>query len=207
MTTLPLLTIPVGQHVLVRLERLSALPATVVADDGDELTLVLAASEPDLPALGEVVVEWAAGLGYRRCAGELLEAGERSELLRLRLVSGPELVHSRRWPRVEAVLPVRVDMVDEPGHGGPTTTVNIGAGGLLMSDPWRLRVGAGIRVSVDLFGGGEPPVKALGQVVHAARVDHKGVRFDDISPEGRERIERFVRSHERERVESGIFRF
>jgi hypothetical protein len=207
MTTLPILTIPVGQHVLVRLDGAEALPATVVTVAGDELTLVLAAPSESLPdASGGPVIEWAAGLGYRRCVGELLEGGVRSELLRIRLVSGPELVHSRRWPRVEAVLGVHVTLVDEPGSGGRTTTVNVGGGGILMQDPWRLRVGAGLRVEIDL-GDGEPPVKALGQVVREARADQKGVRFDDITDVDRGRLERFVRAHERERVESGIFRF
>jgi PilZ domain len=208
MTTLPLLTIPVGQHVLVRVDGAAVLPATVVAVTDDELTLVLAASEPGLAAVSGLptTVEWAAGLGHRRCAGELLAGGDRSELLRVRLQDGAELVHRRRWSRVEAVLPILVTLVDDPGAGGRTTTVDVGGGGILMNDPWRLRLGAGLWVDIEL-GGDERPVRAFGQIVGEARADQKGVRFDDISPEDRDRLVRSVGERERDRVESGIFRF
>ena len=207
MTTVPLHTIPVGQHVIIRLDG-SALPATVVGSDGSELTFVLAAPTDRVPGHGggEAAIEWSAGLGYRRCIGEVLERGDASELLRVKLITGPELVRSRRWPRVESVLGVTVALIDEPGSGGRTTTIDVGGGGILMNDPWRLRIGTGLRIAVDLGDGG-PPVRALGQVVRQARADQTGVRFDDITDADRERLVRYVRDHERLRVESGIFRF
>jgi hypothetical protein len=187
---------------MLRVPGRTAVPATVVDIQSSTMTAVLA-RPGGLHAWegAELFVEWAAGVGFRRCSGRLLpvELG-RSELAVVTLAGRPELVHRRRWSRVDVVRPVWIELVDEPLSGGETTTVNIGAGGILFTDPWRLRVGAVLSVSLEM-GDELPAVRAIGQVVRQARPDQKGMRFDDITSEDRARLVQLVYEHERELIE------
>jgi PilZ domain-containing protein len=195
-------TLPLGQHVVVRLPDAGALPATVVAADGELLTLILPVADERLNELGgtEITVEWTYGLGYRRCAGTVRPGSGRRELLNVALSGDVVCVQRRRWARTDAVLPVRVSLVDQPGAGWDTTTVNVSGGGLLLDDPWRLRVGVDLWLELELDPA-EPGIRALAQVVRRAEVRRTGVRFVDVLPEDEERIVRYVDGIERARLE------
>jgi PilZ domain len=195
-------TLTLGQHVVVRLDGAPAVPATVVAAEGSRLTLVRAVLDEGTPPTpgAEVKIEWTAGADVRRYAGCVVQARERHEELRVELTGSVDVESRRRWSRVDAVLRVEVAGVDEPGVGGPTETVNVSAGGVLLHDRWSLRVGSDVWLDLDLDDGGAP-VRVLGQIVRKAPVALKGVRFDDVSAADRERLVRFVAECERELTE------
>lgn len=184
-----------GTHVSVRLPHVGAMPATVEVAEGDTLVLVLAVHEPRVARLGgsAVSVEVTGGRGIHRYRGTLALQAGRPELLRVTLDGGSERIQRRDWARIEAVVPVKVEGIDEP-IGGETTTRNMSGGGVLVHDLWHLPLGTDVRVEIEVEPGA--PVRALGRVVREAGPDLKGIRFDDLSREDEERLLRFVRARE-----------
>jgi PilZ domain len=96
---------------------------------------------------------------------------------------------------VDAVVPVRVQGIDED-IGGETTTFNLSGGGVLVKDIWGLPLGLDVRLEL-MAEPGKPPIRALGRVVREAAKDQKGVRIDDIGRDDEERLVRLVRDRER----------
>jgi hypothetical protein len=205
MAVAPAATPPVasGTHVTLRLPHVGALPATVEAAEPGALVVVLAVTDNRVQRLGgvEISLEATTPRGIQRFTGSLGLVPGRSELLRIVLTGEPERIQRRDWARIDAVVPVVVQGIDEP-LGGATNTLNVSGGGVLIQDPWRLPLGLDVRVELEVAHG-QPPVRALGRVVRAAATDQKGIRIDDLARDDEDRLIKFVRERERAALRMG----
>ena len=192
------INLPVGQKVSVRLPYVGALPATVEAASGTSLTVALAVPDSRINRLdgSEVAVESTSARGIQRFGGRLVLRG-RSDVFEIHVGGDMERIQRREWARVGTVVPIRVELVDEPDlGGGETSTLNLSGGGVLIRDLWRLPLGVDARVEI-VLDPAQPPIRALARVVRDAGPDRKGLRFDDIEPQDSERLMRYVRERER----------
>ncbi len=185
-----------GQHVVVRLEHIGALPATVEKSSAGMLTVVLAVKDDRVRRLKgtEVAVEATTGRGIQRFTGEL--RSDDDSVLTLAMAGDVERVQRRDWVRVSAALPVTVRGIGE-SVGGETTTVDVSGNGLLIADPFRLPLGLDVRVDIGLPDD-EPPVRVLGRVVREAADGQKGIRIDSLGRAEEDRMIRFIRERERQ---------
>jgi c-di-GMP-binding flagellar brake protein YcgR len=186
-----------GQHVSLELPHVGGLPATVEAVEPGGIVVVLTVPDPRAARLTgrEVSVEAITARGIQRYTGQLQATGG-SDRFRVAIAREAERIQRREWARIEAVVPVRVLPIGEPG-GGETTTSNVSGGGCLIRDTWSLPLGIDVRVELEVVPGGAP-VRALGRVVRAADAEHKGIRFDDLAREDEDRLIRFIRDRERQ---------
>src|SRR5690349_21455634 len=109
------ISLPAGQKVTLRLPYVGALPATVEASSGATLTVALAVPDPRLKRLdgGEVAVESTSARGIQRFSGRLALRG-RADVFDIVVGGDMERIQRREWARVGTVVPVRVQLVDEP---------------------------------------------------------------------------------------------
>jgi c-di-GMP-binding flagellar brake protein YcgR len=186
-----------GLHVQLRLPHSIVLPATIDSMAGGTIVAVLAVADTRVQRLAgsEVTVEWVTGRGIQRMLGRLEPDHGRSEVVRVSVHGDVERIQRREWARIPAVVPVRVNGIDEK-IGGDTNTLNVSGGGVLVKDLWRLPLGLDVRIELEAEPG-KPPIRALGRVVREAARDEKGIRIDDISRDDEERLVRFVRERER----------
>jgi hypothetical protein len=190
-------SIPSGEHVHLSLPHVGLLPATVSSVEPGAIILVLTVKDPRVKRLvgGEVAVEYKTGRGIQRFGG-ILEVDDRSpEQLRVVTFGEAERIQRREWARVDTILPITVQAIDEP-LGGETTTLNISGGGVLVCDKWEMPLGTDVRLEL-LADAKEPPIKAMGRVVRVAGKAEKGIRIDSIAREDEERLVRLVRERER----------
>jgi hypothetical protein len=196
-TTSPAPPLPAGQHISLVLPHVGGLPATVEATEPGAVVVVLAVADSRAARLvgREVSVESVTGRGIARFTGRLAVVPGSSERFRVVIAGEAERIQRREWARIEAVVPVKVLPISEPG-GGATLTSNVSGGGILITDPWNLPIGTDVRVELEVAPDGAP-VRALGRVVRVADQEHKGIRFDDLSREDEDRLIRFIRDRER----------
>jgi hypothetical protein len=189
-------SLPTGQHVSLVLPHVGGLPATVEAIEPGAIVVVLTVPDPRAARLAgrEVSIEAITGRGIQRFTG-LLQLTPGSDWLRVVIAGEAERIQRRDWARIEAVVPVKVLPIGEPG-GGATTTTNVSGGGCLVRDIWNLPLGTDVRIELEVAPG-SPPVRALGRVVRAADAEHKGIRFDDLAREDEDRLIKWIRDRER----------
>ncbi len=173
------------------------LPATVSSVEANAIVLVLTIKDPRVHRLvgGEVAVEYKSGRGIQRFGGILEVDDGRPDLLRVVTFGEAERIQRREWARVDTILPITVTAIDEP-LGGPTTTLNVSGGGVLVSDKWDMPLGTDVRIELQADPK-DPPIRAMGRVVRIAGKDEKGIRIDSIAREDEERLVRLVRERER----------
>jgi PilZ domain len=190
----PAPSIPSGEHVQLSLPHVGLLPATVSGVEAGAIVLVLAVKDARVQRLAgtEVAVEYKTGRGIQRYGGILqIDSGE---TLRVVMQGEAERIQRREWARVDTILPIKVQGIDEP-VGGETQTLNISGGGVLVKDKWNMPLGIDVRIELQAEPGAEP-IRALGRVVRVAGTEEKGVRIDSISREDEERLVRLVRERE-----------
>jgi PilZ domain len=190
--------ISAGQHVQLRMQHIGTLPATVDSMAQATLAVVLAVPDARVKRLAgtEVTVEWTTGRGIQRLLGSLeVRPTDGSDVARIAVHGDVERIQRREWARVEAIVPVHVQGVDE-AIGGETSTLNVSGGGVLVKDLWRMPLGLDVRLEIEVEPGA-PRISALGRIVREAATDQKGVRIDDISSDDEARLVRFVRERER----------
>jgi len=196
----PKVNLPDGQKVSVRLPYVGALPATVEATAGGRVTVALAIPDNRVLRLAgsEVAVESTSARGIQRFNGRLVLSG-RADVFDVEIGGDCERIQRREWARVGTVIPIRVELVDEPDvevGTGETQTLNLSGGGVLIRDPWHLPLGVDTRLEITIEPS-QPPVRALARVVRDAGPERKGLRFDDIEPQDSGRLMRYVRERER----------
>jgi len=194
------ISLPAGQKVTLRLPYVGALPATVEAATGTTLTVALAVPDTRINRLdgSEVAVESTSARGIQRFGGRIVLRG-RSDIFDIEVGGDMERIQRREWARVGTVIPIRVELVDEPDvavGSGETQTLNLSGGGVLIRDPWHLPLGVDARLEITIEAS-QPPVRALARVVRDAGPERRGLRFDDIDPQDSERLMRYVRERER----------
>jgi hypothetical protein len=192
----PAPSIPSGEHVHLSLPHVGLLPATVAAVEPGAIVLVLMVKDSRVSRLagGEVAVEYKTRRGIQRFGGILQCDDSRPDQLRVVTYGEAERIQRREWARVDTILPISVQGVDEQ-IGGDTTTLNISGGGVLVSDKWNLPLGLDVRIELQADPKGLP-IKAMGRVVRVAGKNEKGIRIDSIAREDEERLVRLVRERE-----------
>ncbi len=195
--TAPAPAIPSGEHVHLSLPHVGLLPATVSSVEPGAIVLVLTVKDPRVQRLvgGEVAVEYKSGRGIQRFGGILEVDDKQPDQLRVVTYGEAERIQRREWARVDTILPISVQGVDEP-IGGDTTTLNISGGGVLVSDKWEMPLGTDVRIELHADAK-EQPIRAMGRVVRVAGKDEKGIRIDSIAREDEERLVKLVRERER----------
>jgi hypothetical protein len=183
-----------GQHVIVRMIHVGAMPATVERVDGAALSVALAVKEDRLKRLigHDIAVEVLSGRGIYRHTGTL--KADDNSVLRIEL-TGVERIQRREFVRVPAHVTDGVRGVDQP-LGGETVTLDISGGGIRISDPWTLPLGLEVRVELFLPEG--ESVRALGRVVRAAAENEKGIAIESLARADEDRMIRFIRERERQ---------
>ena len=186
------------QHVVLHLgDNDEMVPARVDETSSDSLTLVLSAP-PEVPVDGHAVVEYTTPRGVHRVSGDI--EGEPSQtdsgILRLRRDGADFVLQRRNHVRVDAVVPAQVTINDPERGVARTTTLNVSGGGLLLTDPLKMRPNTIVDIELTLSPA-DPPVKARGKVVREADDDRKGVEILEISDADRQRLVRFVTEQER----------
>jgi c-di-GMP-binding flagellar brake protein YcgR len=187
-----------GEQVSVVLPHVGGLPATVEANTGSAVKLVLAVPDDRVKRLGgeEVSIEKTTARGVQRFNGTLAVGGEKGELLTVSLEGDAERVQRRNFVRIDAVVPIKIISLEKGVTAGATTTLNVSGSGVLVKDKWRLPLGVDVRLEITLEEGAEP-IRALGRVVRFSAEDEKGIRIDDMSRTDEDRMIKFIRERER----------
>jgi c-di-GMP-binding flagellar brake protein YcgR len=201
--SIPAPPVATGTHVMLRLPHVGALPAPVEASLPGALVVVLSVVDNRVARLAgqEVAVEATTARGIQRFTGALQLTPGRAELLHIAVQGEGERIQRREWARVEAVVPVTVQGIEEK-IGGTTTTLNVSGGGILVADPWRLPLGLDVRIEIQPAADAAP-IRALGRVVREAATDQTGIRIDDMSREDEDRLIKFIRERERAALRTG----
>lgn len=198
MAVSPPVTLPAGRKVSVRLPYVGALPATVEDSGPGTITVALAVPDKRVSRLdgSEATVESTTERGIQRFTGRVVLQG-RSDVFQVVLGGEAERIQRREWARVAVVLPIRVEVINEPDIvAGDTSTLNLSGGGVLIRDLWRLPLGLDVKLEL-LVDPDAPPIRALARVVRDGGPERRGLRFEDLSAQDSERLMRFVREKER----------
>ena len=177
---------------------IGTLPATVEASEADKLLVTLAVADPRVKRLGgtEVSVESTTERGIQRFTGTLI-LHPRPELLEIAVTGEAERIQRREWARVGATVPVHVKALgDGIKTEGPTSSLNISGGGILIKDTWHMPLGLDVRLEI-VIDPDQPPIKALARVIREVGHEQKGLRFEDLARDDSERLMKFVRERER----------
>ena len=120
------------------------------------------------------------------------------------------VAQKRNWVRVDIALPVHfqyLDRDDDSTYQG--LTVDISAGGILLSSAYQCH--AGEKLKVDLFLTDKTKVSLVARVVRAFDKEQKALHgylvaleFEDITEIQRDRIFKFVFEKQRENIRKGL---
>jgi hypothetical protein len=113
-----------------------------------------------------------------------------ASLVRFRADGDPEIIQRRQFVRVHASREVTVDSA--PLHAPRATqTVDLSGGGMLLSGASHLSIGDLVRFEVR-FGESESPAEGVARVVRIDGNGRRGLRFEAIDEEDRQRLIRYV---------------
>jgi c-di-GMP-binding flagellar brake protein YcgR len=177
-------------------------PVRVFERDQDELMLVLLFNadnghSPDGDEIAAehvepLLLEYASGHGLVRFRGEAVL--EDHDLVRFHAVEGPEVLQRREFVRVEASQPVMV--ATDEGPQVDAHTVDVSGGGLLLTGLDALEIDTPVRFKLHLHTG-EAPIEGNARVVRTSADGKRGVVFEEISRQDRQRLIRFVFDRQR----------
>ncbi len=186
-----------AQHVVLRLpDGDTELPAQVDDASEESVTLLLSALPSEVVAQlrhSPAVVEYTTPLGVYRLSGEIAGTGDDPEVVRLRRDGHDDVVQRRDFVRVDAVVPLQVNL---PGAAAKTTTLNVSGGGLLVQDPVGLEPGTRVDLNLELAHG-SAPVRATARVIREVAPGETALQIEGIATEDRERLVRYVTERER----------
>ena len=165
------------------------LPVQTYEHD-DEVVLVVL-TEVEQPPVGEesdATLEYTSVRGIIRLHGEAVFRD--ASLVHFRADGDPEVIQRRQFVRVHASREVTID---SPPLYAPRAshTVDISGGGMLLSDAHHLRIGDIVRFEFR-FGENEPPAEGVARVVRIDSGGRRGLRFESINEEDRQRLIRYV---------------
>jgi hypothetical protein len=162
------------------------VPVRVFERGSDVLMLVTllsedtgVAPEPVEPAL----LEYSSAQGLVRLRGEA--ELEQRDLIRFHPVQPPEVLQRREFVRIDSPQPVVVD------GSVSTHCVDISGGGMLLRGLEHLIEGQRVRFSLEL-GGSEPPIRGGARVVRASDEGQRGLVFDALTANERQRLIHFI---------------
>jgi hypothetical protein len=155
-----------------------------------EVVLVVLTELPE-PHVGEesdATLEYTSVRGIIRLHGEAVF--QDSSLVRFRAAGDPEVIQRREFVRVHASHEAIID--GPPLHAPRSTqTVDVSGGGMLLSGAGHLKIGDVVRFEIR-FGDNEPPAEGVARVVRADGNDRRGLRFEAIDEDDRQRLIRYV---------------
>ena len=172
-------------------------PVQVGDREGDVLMLVLMTKhdQQDTPQGSDpLVLECTSEHGVVRFAGHAVL--EESDLVRFRVDDPPEVEQRREFVRVVAPRQVVLAVLGE-GMIDRAYSLDLSGGGMLLSGPDSLKIGDHIRFRLQLDSG-SPAIKGRGRVVRCAGEAQRGIVFEDIDPQDRDRLIRFIFQRQRE---------
>jgi hypothetical protein len=173
------------------------MPVRVYDRHPDVLTLVLMLDDGqrlEAQRLEPLSLEYASAQGLVRFQGRGVL--EERDLVSFEVATEPEVLQRRDFVRVEAVQPVV--LVTEDGNVlMDTHALDISGGGMLLTGPETLEVGAVVRFSLRLGAAGAS-VDGLARVVRPGEMGRRALVFEHISAADRQRLIHFI--FERQRV-------
>ena len=189
----------VGQNVYVMTPAGAAINASVHDVSGDVLDLELYSGmrDPMERLAGQAVsVQFASRRGICRVDGQANRSKRGITAMHFEATSKVQIVQRRDYVRVDVALPVTYEPMGASGWTAETNTLNISAGGFLLSEPEGLRLGEQMHFTIDL-GGEEEPLVVWGEAVRETSGGALGIQFLQLSDKDRERLVRWVFARER----------
>jgi c-di-GMP-binding flagellar brake protein YcgR len=183
----------VGSQIPVRVyERGDFLMLVLMLDAAEELTPIPAEE------LGEgaepLVVEYVTARGVVRFRGQAVL--QERDLVRFEVSAAPEITQRREFVRVPAVQNVALGgLMGEAGTKGHA--IDVSGGGMLLSGADHLELGSIVRFTLSV-GAGLPEIAGWARVVRAAEQGRRGLVFEQISADDRQRLIHFVFERQRE---------
>jgi hypothetical protein len=202
-----LLPLRAPDRVVLVVDDLGAMPATVVATGADEATLLLDGT--GLPARmlhrrRGAVERTKDGVRFRGEGDIVMAAGRRGRVrddtvvFHFRAADPARPPQRRAEPRLAAVLPVTLVPLEAPVAPARALTLDVSLGGALVRSPLELDTGEAVQVHLQLPGE-ELPVPAAGEVVRRAGDGLLGLHIERMRPADRELVERWIASRRRDR--------
>jgi len=180
---------PSGHRGTLRTAGGDELPVQTFEHEQEVLLVVL--TDIEQPPVGEesdATLEYTSVRGVIRLHGEAVF--QDASLVRFRAEGDPEVIQRRQFVRVHASHEVTVD---SPPLYAPrrTHTVDISGGGMLLTDAGHLRIGDMVRFEIR-FGDDTPSAEGVARVVRIDAGGRRGLRFETIDEDDRQRLIRYV---------------
>jgi hypothetical protein len=173
------------------------VPVRVFERAGREPMLVLMVA-PEREIENEpLVLEYASARGLVRLRGQAVLEGR--DLLRLKVRGEPDVLQRREFVRVGAVR--RVVIITDKGELS-AHAIDVSGGGMLVTAPDSLPLGASVRFSLHL-GAEALPIKGRGHVVRVESDGRRAIAFDQISRADRQRLIHFIFERQRAALAKG----
>ena len=195
-----------GQHVRLTIAELGAVSGQVVEVAADHLVIALfltgrvTPNQLDYPG---VMLEYTAvrGLYRRRGEGRFDVGGV--DTVRFIPSAGAELIQRRGFARVEVSVPVSVS-VDDVTPPLLVESIDLSGSGALLRDPeeGELEVGRMVWLEISISEDDEP-IQARGTALRQLEDGSKGVHFDYIPDDHRDRLVRFLFERQRRLRQAG----
>jgi hypothetical protein len=191
-----------GQHVRLTIAELGAVSSQVVEVTEDHLLIALFLTgrvTPERIEYPDVVLEYTAARGlYRRGGlGRFDVAGV--ETMRFLPGAEAELIQRRGFARVAVSVPVSVS-VDDVSPPFVVESIDLSGSGAWLHEPapgeGDLEVGRMVWLELSISEGDEP-IQARGTVLRELEDGSKGVQFDYIPDDHRDRLVRFLFERQR----------
>lgn len=181
------LTTPLGSRIPVRVFERGGdfLMLVLMLDDGEELSD---------EALEPLVLEYVSARGVVRFEGQAVL--QERDLVRFEVSSSPEVMQRREFVRVPAVQSV----VLGDDIGGATLdgkAIDLSGGGMLLSGSDRLELDSVVRFRLSL-GAGTRDIEGRARVVRADDEGRRGLVFEQIDADDRQRLIHFVFERQRD---------
>jgi c-di-GMP-binding flagellar brake protein YcgR len=183
----------VGSQIPVRVyERGDFLMLVLMLDAAEELTPD--AADELSQAAESLVVEYVSPRGVVRFRGQAVL--QERDLVRFEVSAAPEITQRREFVRVPAVQNVALGgLMGEAGTKGHA--IDVSGGGMLLSGADHLELGSIVRFTLSV-GAGLPEIAGWARVVRAAEQGRRGLVFEQISADDRQRLIHFVFERQRE---------
>jgi hypothetical protein len=180
------LTTPVGSHIPVRVFERGGdfLMLVLMLDDGEEL---------GQDALEPLVLEYVSTRGVVRFEGQAVL--QERDLVRFDVSTAAEVTQRREFVRVPSLQSVVLDD-DLSSVRIDGRAIDLSGGGMLLSGADRLELDSVIRFRVSL-GAGEREIEGRARVVRADDEGRRGLVFEQICEDDRQRLIHFVFERQR----------
>ena len=191
-----------GQHVRLTIPELGSISGQVIEVAGDHLVISLFLSEsravPDQLEYVDVVLEYTAVRGlYRRLGDGRFDVGG-VETMRFLPVADSQLIQRRGFARVDVEVPVSVS-IDDVTPPVVVDSLDLSGSGARLRNPAEgdhLVLGRMVWLEISISEADEP-IQARGTVLRELEDGSKGVHFDYIREQDRDRLVRFLFERQR----------